>query len=120
MLEDILRGGLLAALEKYGLFEEDVRIELEKPRERSHGELSTNLALMLGKRLGRKPRELAGEIAANVDLPKDVVESVEIAGPGFINFRVARPYQVDQLMEVWKPDGALEDIKTGGGKRINV
>ena len=81
MLEDILRGGLLAALEKYGLFEEDVTIELEKPRDRSHGELSTNLALMLGKRLGRKPRELAGEIAANVDLPKDVVESVEIAGP---------------------------------------
>jgi len=120
MLEDILRGGLLAALEKYGLFEEDVRIELEKPRDRGHGDLSTNLALMLGKRLGRKPRELAGEIAANVDLPKDVVESVEIAGPGFINFRVARPYQVDQLMEVWRPDGAMDTIRTGGGKRINV
>jgi len=120
MLEDILRGGLLAALEKYGLFEEDVNIELEKPRERSHGELSTNLALMLGKRLGRKPRELAGEIAANIELPKEIIESVEIAGPGFINFRVARPYQVDLLMEVWRPDGALEDIKTGGKKRINV
>ncbi len=120
MLEEILRRGLLAALEKYGVYDEDVDIELEKPRDRSHGHLSTNLALMLGKRLGRKPRELAGEIAAAVDLPKDVIESVEIAGPGFINFRIARPYQIGLLLDVWDPDGALADIRTGGGKRINV
>jgi len=55
-----------------------------------------------------------------VDFPKDIVESVEIAGPGFINFRIARPCQVDHLMNVWDPKGALQEIKTGGGKRINV
>jgi len=120
MLDDILRTGLLAALETYGVYEEDLTIELEKPRDRSHGDLSTNVALMLGARLKRKPRELAGEIAANVDLPKDIVESVEIAGPGFINFRIAQPFQVQLLMDVWRPDGALEEIKTGGNKRINV
>ena len=120
MLEDLLRKGLLATVEKYGVFEEDVTIELEKPRERSHGDLSTNLALMLGGKLRRNPRELAGEIAAAVDFPKDVIESVEIAGPGFINFRIARPHQVRLLLEVWNPAGALEDIKTGGNKRINV
>ena len=119
MLEDILRKGLLAALETYGVYEEDVDIELEKPRDRSHGDLSTNLALMLGRRLDRKPRELAGEIAAAVDFPKTVIESVEIAGPGFINCRIARPYQVELLMDVWRPEGALEDIKIGGGKRID-
>ena len=120
MLEDLLRKGLLAALENYGVFEEDVEIDLEKPRERSHGDLSTNLALVLGSRLGRKPRELAGEIAARVGLPKDVIESVEIAGPGFINFRIARPHQVKLLLEVLDPEGSLQDIKTGGNKRINV
>jgi len=67
MLEDLLRQGLLATVEKYGVFEEDVTIELEKPRERSHGDLSTNLALMLGRKLKRNPRELAGEIAAAVE-----------------------------------------------------
>ncbi|MCB1184408.1 arginine--tRNA ligase [bacterium] len=119
MIEDILRKGLFAALEKYGVFEEDVAIELEKPRDRSHGDLSTNVALMLGGRLKRKPRELAGEIAANVSFPRDVVESVEIAGPGFINFRIAREHQLELLADVHAGD-AFEDIRIGGGKRINV
>jgi arginyl-tRNA synthetase len=120
MLEDLLRKSLLAVLEKYGVFEEDVQVELEKPRERSHGDLSTNLALVLGKRLGRKPRELAGEIAADIKFPREVIESVEIAGPGFINFRIAREHQVDLLLDVWNPAGALANIQTAGGKRINV
>ena len=120
MLDDIIRTGLLAAIETYGVYDEDVFIELEKPRDRSHGHLSTNLALMLGGRLKRKPRELAGEIAASVDLPRDVIESVEIAGPGFINFRIARPYQIRLLLDLWNPLGSLQDIRTGGGKRINV
>ena len=120
MLEDLLKNGLLAALEKYGVFEEDVDIVLEKPRDRSHGDLSTNLAMVLGKRLGKKPRELAGEIAAGIDLPKAVVQSVEIAGPGFINFRLAPTFQVDLLLDLMDPEGALADIRTGGNKRINV
>jgi len=120
MLEDLIRKGLLAALEKYSVFEEDIQVELEKPRDRSHGDLSTNLALVLGKRLGRKPRELAGEIAAALKFPREVVESVEIAGPGFINFRIARRHQIELLLDVWNPAGALAKIRTAGGKRINV
>jgi arginyl-tRNA synthetase len=120
MLEDLLVSGLLDALEKFGVYEEDVDIELAKPRDRSHGDLSTNLAMVLGKRLGKKPRELAGEIAAGVDLPKEIVQSVEIAGPGFINFRLAAKYQVELMLDLLAPDGALAAIKTGGNKRINV
>jgi arginyl-tRNA synthetase len=120
MIEDLIRKKLLDALEQYSVFEEDVDIQLEKPRDRSHGDLSTNLALMLGARLSRKPRELAGEIAAEVSFPADIVESVEIAGPGFINFRIARPHQVKLLMDLMLPEGSLEAIKTGGNKRINV
>lgn len=120
MLEDLIKKSLLKTLEQYSVFEEDVEIQLEKPRDRNHGDLSTNLALMLGARLGRKPRELAGEIAAEVSLPSEVIESVEIAGHGFINFRIARPHQVELLLDLWGTGGALEVIKTGGGKRINV
>ncbi len=120
MLEDLLVKGLLVALEKFGIFEEDIDILLEKPRDRSHGDLSTNLAMVLGKRLGRKPRELAGEIAAGIDFPKSLVESVEIAGPGFINFRLARSYKVEMLLNLLAPDGSMADIRTGGNKRINV
>ncbi|MGD9547001.1 MAG: arginine--tRNA ligase [Candidatus Krumholzibacteriia bacterium] len=120
MVEDLLRKGLLAALEKIGVFDDDLDIQLEKPRDRSHGDLSTNLALVLGGRLDRKPRELAGVIAAEVHLPRSVIHSVEIAGPGFINFRISRGHQIEMLLDLWRADGALERIRTGGNKRINV
>jgi arginyl-tRNA synthetase len=71
----------------------DLVVELETPREKSHGDVATNLALVLAKSLRAKPREVAERIVAALDLPADVVSSVEVAGPGFINFRLA----ADQL-----------------------
>jgi arginyl-tRNA synthetase len=120
MIEDIIKAGMMEPLEKLGVFEGDVDIELEKPRERSHGDLSTNLALVLAKRLGRKPRELAGELAAGLDFDPALIESVEIAGPGFINFRLARACQLTRLLEIWRDEGAMQEMRTGAGKRINV
>ena len=119
MIETVIKTAFKGPLEKLGIYEDDVTIELERPRDRSHGDLSTNLALMLAKRLKRKPRELAGELAANLEIDRDVIESVEIAGPGFINFRFGRGYQIDRLLAV-QSGKALEEIKTAGGKRINV
>ena len=120
MLEELLKSALLSSIEKYGIFEEDVTLELEKPRDRSHGDLSTNLALMLGSRLDRNPRQLAGEIAAAIVLPREIIESVEIAGPGFINFRISEEHRIQLLLDVWDPEAALQDIKSGADKRINV
>ncbi len=120
MIETTIKKALLGSLEKLGIYEDELVIILEKPRDRRHGDLSTNLALMLAKRLGKKPRELAGELAAGLTVPREEIESVEIAGPGFINFRIARPYQIDLLLDIWAEEGALQGIKTGGGKRINV
>lgn len=120
MIENLIKSSLLDSLEQFGLFEEDVEIVLEKPRESGHGDISTNLALVLAKQMERKPRDLAGELAANLSFDKDIIESVEIAGPGFINFRLARPYQISMLLEIWTDTGAMQDIKIGAGKRINV
>ncbi|HOX26665.1 MAG TPA: arginine--tRNA ligase [Candidatus Krumholzibacteria bacterium] len=119
MIEAIIREAFKTPLEKLGLYEDDVVIDLEKPRDRSHGDLSTNLALSLAKPLGRRPRELAGELAAGLEFDKDLVESVEIAGPGFINFRLGRPYHIGRLLALWS-GAALAEIRSGGGKRINV
>ncbi|MEZ4387674.1 MAG: arginine--tRNA ligase [Candidatus Krumholzibacteriia bacterium] len=119
MIETAIKQALKGPLEKLGIYEDDVVIELERPRDRSHGDLSTNVALSLAKRLGRKPRELAGELAADLSLDRELIESVEIAGPGFINFRFGRGYLVDRALGLWTGK-AYEEIKTGGGKRINV
>ncbi len=119
-IHDIIRTEIFRCLESYGLFEEDVKVDLEKPRDPSHGDLSTNIAMATAKRLDRKPRELAGELAAKLDFDHDVIESVEIAGPGFINFRFAPAYQVDLLLDLWSDEGAILDMNTGRGRRINV
>jgi len=66
-----------------------VAVELETPREKTHGDLATNLALVLARTLGAKPRQVAERIVAALQLPAELVAAVEIAGPGFINFRLA-------------------------------
>ncbi len=63
-------------------------IHAERTRDRRHGDFASNIALVLAKRVGLPPRELAGRIVAA--LPRlDAIEGIEIAGPGFINFTLA-------------------------------
>ena len=67
----------------------EVAIVLERPRDAAHGDLACNIALQLGKRLRRNPRELAQAIVQA--LPKnELITSAEVAGAGFINFRLAK------------------------------
>jgi arginyl-tRNA synthetase len=67
---------------------ESVEPLLERPRDPSFGDWSTNLAMTLSKPLGRKPRDLAEAVIGAMNLPAAQVASAEIAGPGFINFRM--------------------------------
>jgi len=115
-----VRKALLECLEPFGMFEEDFHLELDTPKDRSHGDLTTNVALVLAKKLERKPRELAGEIAANLKLPKDFVESVEIAGPGFINFRFAPAQWSERLVEILEAGQDFGRSELGEGRKINV
>ena len=120
MIEERIQEALLDALEGYGVFEEDVRLELERPKDPSHGDLSSNVALLLAKRLERKPRELAGEIAAALQVDKELVESVEIAGPGFINFRYSHATLTAPVDEILEREGRYGESETGGGERVHL
>ena len=68
---------------------DDVRILLERPRNPEHGDFATNIAMVLAGRLGRPPRQIAAEIVDGLDLSAAGLAGAEIAGPGFINFRLA-------------------------------
>jgi arginyl-tRNA synthetase len=77
-------------------------VQVERPRDAAHGDYATNFALVAGKRLERKPRELAESLARELEaaLP-DVVERVDVAGPGFINVRItpaARQHVVRDIL----------------------
>ena len=80
------------ALRKVAPEAADTEIHLERPRDPAHGDLATNVAMQLARHLKRKPRELAELVVGYFRLEvigKDgYVESMEIAGAGFINIRL--------------------------------
>ncbi len=65
---------------------ENSEISFSVPNISTHGDLSTNIALILAANLNRKPRTIAEEILSNLDFEKEKIEKIEIAGPGFLNF----------------------------------
>lgn len=62
--------------------------QLERPADARHGDFASNVALVLARELGRSPRALADEIAGRIDTRSAGVTAVEVAGPGFLNFRL--------------------------------
>lgn len=82
-------------------------IELEHPENPGHGDYSTNIALVLGKQLNRNPHEVAEEIRKGILNTKykildTSIEKVEIAGPGFINFFLAKAFFTQELPQILK------------------
>ena len=74
---------------------------VERTRDARHGEFATNIAMRLAKSLGRNPREIAADIIANLP-DSELVDKVEIAGPGFINFYVSATALHRELSAVLK------------------
>ncbi|HEY8485223.1 MAG TPA: arginine--tRNA ligase [Longimicrobiales bacterium] len=99
---------------------EGVTVQLERPRNPEFGDLATNLAMVLAGRLGRPARQVAEEILARLDLGAAGVAAAEVAGPGFINFRLARAALLDRLAEIVTADRAYGRSNVGAGRRIQV
>ncbi len=97
-------------------------VNLERPARREHGDWSSNVALATAKKAGRNPRELAQQLADHLQAHRPAhVTAVEIAGPGFLNFRLADTWLHDVLREVVQGgvDGfARPDL--GHARRTNV
>ena len=94
--------------------------QLERPRNPEHGDLATNLALILARRVGRPPREVAETILQRLDLPAAGVAAAEVAGPGFINFRFQHAILQQRLAEILAADRAFGRSASGAGTRVQV
>jgi arginyl-tRNA synthetase len=95
-------------------------VQLERPRNPDHGDLATNVALVLAKQVGRPPREVAQDVIHKLDLPAAGMRSAEIAGPGFINFRFAAGLLQNSLLDVLNADRAYGRSASGQGRRVMV
>jgi arginyl-tRNA synthetase len=100
-LAELVRSTALDILSDRGLDTSVVpgAVTVERPRNPEHGDYATNLALQIGKKLGLAPRELAGWLAAGL-ADTDAIDSADIAGPGFVNLRLASDAQADIVRTV--------------------
>jgi arginyl-tRNA synthetase len=98
----------------------DAEIRLDRPREEAHGDVATNLALQLAKRLQRPPRDVAQDIVRRLGAFPGVIDRVEIAGPGFINFFLAQESLTAVVSTVLRQGAAFGQSEVGGGEPVNV
>ncbi len=95
------------------------RIVVEPPRDASHGDLSTNAAMVVAKPLGKNPREVATAIVEQFKADADVA-SVDVAGPGFINFRLNAPIWHAVLKSIATQGADFGRADIGRGEPVNI
>ena len=98
---------------------ERTNVTVEPPRDASHGDLSTNAAMVLAKSAGTNPRALAE--AVSVELGKiEGVTAVEVAGPGFLNLRLEASAWLDELRDIGQQGDDYGRSLIGEGKSVNI
>ncbi len=116
---DQIRAELIRAARGLGA-PEDVDPLLERPREPSHGDWATNLAMVLAKPLKARPREIAERLRDSMSLDAAGVSKVDIAGPGFMNFWMDAGRIASGLREIIAADESFGRSKVGAGRVVNV
>ncbi|HXG79259.1 MAG TPA: arginine--tRNA ligase [Methyloceanibacter sp.] len=94
-------------------------ITLEAPKDASHGDLATNAAMVLAKAAGQAPRALAERLIPLIAVDTQI-DKAEIAGPGFINLTLARPFWPSVLRMVLEQGEAYGRSALGKGEAVNV
>jgi arginyl-tRNA synthetase len=116
---DALRAELSRAARTLGA-PDDVSPILERPRDPSFGDWATNLAMTLAKPLGKKPRDIAEALIAAMDMASVGVTAAEIAGPGFLNFRLDPGFQARGLLTILESPNTFGRLDIGHGERVVV
>lgn len=101
-------------------YDNGIKLTFEKPRLEAHGDLTTNIAMLLAKAGGKNPRTVAQEITSSLQLDPELVSSVEIAGPGFINFRFTEKFFNRQVGSILSEAESFGRSNIGGGKKTQV
>jgi len=122
-----LEENLIAALEKArremlqerGQEEIDLPpVEVEVPREKSHGDYASNLAMVMAGRLGENPRRLAEYLAESLDF--ELLEKVEVAGPGFINLTLNNNWLAEALDKILEAGQDYGRTNQGRGQKVQL
>ena len=117
-----LKVAVAAALEAAGLASPErlASLDFAIPRETSHGDWTTNFCLAVAKEVGRPPRAIAEDLAKRIGDAGGIVGAVEVAGPGFINFRYSDAFLASLPVRILAEGGRFGTSNFGAGERILV
>ena len=94
-------------------------IVLDRPKIINHGDFSTNLCLVLSKKLKKTPREIAAIILEKIP-PSDLISKIEIAGAGFLNFFLSSKANNKIINDILNSKDSYGKNKTGNNKKIQI
>ena len=112
----------LAALQAEGALPEGLDLDavtVEPPRDAAHGDMATNAAMVLAKPARRKPRDIAALLAERL-AADDRIASAEVAGPGFLNLRLAAPVWHRAIRAALTKGAGFGQSQMGAGRKVNV
>jgi arginyl-tRNA synthetase len=101
-------------------YSDTARLTFDKPKDAAHGDITTNIAMLLAKSEKKNPRTVAQEIMSKLEVNPNYVSKVEIAGPGFINFHFTGEFFTAQIGEILKNAKTFGQKNIGGGKKTQV
>ena len=116
---DLIRAELVRAARSIGA-PSDIDAEVERPRDPSHGDWASNLAMVLARPLKKSPRHLAESLRDAMSLAGAGVAKIEIAGPGFMNFRLDPAAVARGVGDIISANERYGRSETGGGRVVNV
>ncbi|HEU4698028.1 MAG TPA: arginine--tRNA ligase [Gemmatimonadales bacterium] len=117
-MSDALRAALARAAERLG--QPDIDFVLERPRDAGHGDLATNLAMVLARPLKANPRQVAQTLLETLEVPAGLVAKTEIAGPGFINFWLSQDELAAAHQAILQAGAGYGRSNVGAGRKVNV
>lgn len=115
-----IKQAIAEAVQKAGLTEEPIQVQLESPRDKANGDYATNVAMQLTKLAKKPPRAIAEAIVENLDTQSANIEKIEIAGPGFINIIIKKDYLNDVIKTVLEQGEGYGRSNSGDSQRIQV
>jgi arginyl-tRNA synthetase len=121
-MKENLKAEIKNAVLKAGLATEEQipNVILEVPKDKAHGDYSTNMAMQLARVAKKAPRMIAEDIVNNFDKTKASIEKIEIAGPGFINFYMNNSYLTDLIPAIIKAGASYGETNVGQGQKVQV
>lgn len=117
-LKSIVKHHLIDALDKLNLTVE--YFDLSSPKNPKFGDLSTNVALILAKKVRKNPMELAKEIERAIPIDNSIIAEINVTPPGFINFKISPRYYQSVVQQIINKDEHFYTWNVGKGKTANV